>query len=324
MSKIKVIKTIRIKKPKYNQTISFFKKNDEFLKNEVLIRSYLIRIPLWESFLYTFCKIDNIQITGNELEEDKISNFKVVEYKNKRVKPLIDKIILISGKNQMFTMLQSFEKSLYYLHILHTNNIIHNNINLQTILLDADNFIFISDFSLSFYNHNHNHNHITNSSTFSHFSHLEQGSMPIYFKEIWKLNKDKSFHSTNLEDILLKTEEYIKETNILTDQECHHCITKHRLFLTPFISQSKEQIINIIINLLFSWDLSSLALSFLYLYRNYFQSFCVNSNSHMEELLLQIIYSPWDKSVLETLTSFKQIYLSLDSSTWKTIIKQHM
>jgi hypothetical protein len=145
--------------------------------------------------------------------------------------------------------------------------------------------------------------------------------MPIYFKEIWELNKDKPFHSTDLEDILLKTEECLKETNILTDQECTQCITKHRLFLTPFISQSKEQIINIIINLLFSWDLGSVALSFLYLYRNYFQSFCVNSN--IEEFLLQIIYSPWDKSVLDALTSFKKLYISLDSSTWKTIIKQH-
>ena len=56
MSKIKVIKTNRIKNPTYNQTISFFKKNNEFFKNEVLIHSYLIRIPLWESFLYTFYK----------------------------------------------------------------------------------------------------------------------------------------------------------------------------------------------------------------------------------------------------------------------------
>ena len=145
--------------------------------------------------------------------------------------------------------------------------------------------------------------------------------MPIYFKEIWKLNKDNLFHSTNLEDILLKTEEYLKGTEILTDHECTRCIDKSRLFLTPFISQSKEQIINIIINLLFSWDLFSFALSFLYLYRNYFQSFCANSN--IEDLLLQIIYSPWENSALDMLTSFKQVYLSLDSSTWKTIIKQH-
>ena len=339
MGVIKVIKTNQTKQHKQRdeQTLFYLKNIDELFKHEIQIHPHILTIPHWYNFIYTFVNVNDMQITNtnNPLDIDidididnssRESNFKVVKYNKSNMTPLIKKINSYYDKKKIVVMIQSFENCLYYLHILHNNGLIHNNLNLKTILLDEYDFIFFSDFSFAFKS--------TKLATHD-MNHLTKGAMPVYFQELWNLSGvlDKQ----TIQDILVKIESYFQETNILYKEECDLCVQKYHDFLLTFTNfnnnniynnindnniykSQKDKIINELSNLLFSWDVISLAISYLYLYRTYFSSFC--KKCEIETFLVNLLCPPWNYNLLETMESFRKIYFSIDTSVWKVILKQ--
>jgi len=126
-------------------------------KGDLIINNYKIIVAIKEFFLESEARKEYVRINTIHLSEDGIIKYQLGDYINNC--PLmfcdIDSKILIykycgeTGKNKLNKLISIFKQLIIKFRELNRNNICHNDVKYENIVIDDDNNVNIVDFGLS-------------------------------------------------------------------------------------------------------------------------------------------------------------------------------
>ena len=255
-------------------------KTNFFTQNELTIHQKIFKIPNRKQYFYICENISELKITefieddgkikGKktknddtillEFEERELTNFK--KYLN-NINKGNDNFTLYSSKIYISTIICCYKKMLNLLQLLIDNNICHNYINFNSIVIDNFNCPLLSNFSFSI---DYSHTNIND-----YLKHFIVTYDPCYIE--WPIelhilsylltNKLTSLSEYNIENII---NEVVKNNNILNtfgDSLVSLYKQESLKYFNRYVNQTYEFIVSDILKYIHTWD--NYALSILYL-----------------------------------------------------------
>ena len=237
--------------------------------------------------------------------------YKIVKYSSNSLFSIEENINNLFGIKKIKFLITLIESGFNLIKMLHEYKIIHNYINLQSILITKKDFFILSNFSFSF---------LTNEPI--DINCIIKGLVPLYYREILLLDTGTGiFNETHLNKVLDSLTSYFKNTYILEEEELIKCINNYKLFLKVYLNIEQKQIISDFNNLLFSWDIISFSFTILTILKNYNYS---EPLINIRKFFVDLLSPPWNKPIHLLVDQFKDIYLNASSSSWESLIKINM
>jgi hypothetical protein len=314
-----------INKKKYKvSNMDFFTNNQ--LRIELKIKQ---TINNFSDYFYLSNDCSNLVVTDIDDESETLTNnisinnnSILLEYDNRGTISLKNHLIRINNPyNYILKIMQSYKGLLNIMSLLVCNNLVHNFINLETILNDKYDNILLSDFSVSLDLNNRN---------IQYFEEFFSCYDPTYIE--WPLElhilsfmfhyKLTSLSILNIEKII---DEYSKE-NIINNfgASVVSLYKKEALkYFNKYVNKSIDFIFTDIINFYYSWDNYALSMTFLKILIKLHKS--INQQNKfiilfMKLLVCNVKYSPENRlTIQETLIQFNSFIKDIDPSIYRKL-----
>ena len=306
---------------------------DFFVLNEIDIAKKIYLIPKYKAHFRIFSKIsytnisqidDNSQYLNSNILIKK-KNQILLGYENGEIIYLKNHLkALSSPRIYINNLIEIYRYLLHSIDLLVVNNIIHNRICLETIVLNKDEFPLISDFSLSIDISKENmHDYIKHFIIEYNSSYLE---WPIEFHILAYLltNKLDSLSSYNIETIINE----IIDNNYILKIFGPNIVTLYKSeaiqYYQKYINVSYNEILSDMLKYSNTWDNYALSIMFLRFFIGIHKSIKKDNKFilfFMKLLVVNIHLNPLKRcSIQETNNKFENIIDSLDAKVYKELL----
>jgi len=324
-------------KPVNKKLINRIVSKDFFIENEIVNVEKIYRIDNYKKYYYIFEKNINMKfITLDEktqylrsAEEIKNDTNILLRFENKELIYLnIYLKTLSSPKKYLFQVIQFYRQLLHSINIINTNNIIHNNIDFHSIVVDNNDNVLLANFSFSI--------DTSRSDIRTYIKQFVQHYDPSYIR--WPIefhllaylltNKLASISLHNIETVI---DNYIEHNNILKNFG-NDIVDKNKKeaiqYFKKYINKSYDQIIDDVLLVKDTWDNYSFSIMYLKIIisiHNVLNTKGITKNKFiilfMKLLVTNISLNPNSRyNIEETTNKFESIIDNLDAKDYIEII----
>lgn len=239
-------------------------------------------------FLYIPENIQKMNYLNDNDKSLKKSGYVLLKMPNFKIKNINETFKYAKNNQKISILLENITHGYYLLHLLHQNNIVHNNINVNNLITNKYNFIYFKDFSCSV--------DLTKSID---YNLLKEGNIPLEFKILLENNKNKILPNKILINKFTKNVDYYFSNEEDNKQYCNNFI--------KYFSEIEE-----IDDISFNEYLKIIDIhNFSYLmYKIIENNFVINEFiTEVNKFLFEIICPPYNSNALEIMYSFKNQYI---------------
>lgn len=188
--------------------------NNFLLENSFIIVRKLKSINSLVHFLYLPESVQKMNYLNENDNNIKKSKYVILKLPSWKINNINDTFKFMRNNKKICNLLDSITHGFEILNLLHTNNIIHNNINSNNLVTNEYNFLYIKDFRCSI-----------DLSKPINYHVLKQGNIPIEFKILLDNKKNKVLPNDNLIQKISQNINYF--SNKLDNQEYSKRIKKY-------------------------------------------------------------------------------------------------
>jgi hypothetical protein len=321
----------QIKKEK-TKKIHKIVKIDFLVENELTNQKKISKIDNKKNYYYlcenskelTITEIgeDSIKIKGKNLTKD---NTILLEFEDRKIiylKPYLEK--LSSSTKYILRIINFYKYLLNSINLLVNNNIFHNHINFDSIVVDKFEYPLLTNFSFSI--------DYSRDNIFQYIKHFIIAYDPSYLE--WPIelhilsylltNKLNSLSSHNIENII---HEVIKN-NIILNTFGDNIVSSFReeslQYFKKYVNQSYEYILTDILQYSHTWDNYSLSILFLRILIGIHRTIEIKNKFiilFMKLLVYNIHCNPSKRSTIDlTIQKFDSLLDSLEPKDYKNVI----
>jgi len=323
---------LQIKKQKIHKIF----KIDFFIQNELTNHQRLCKINNRKKHFYLCENASELKITeiledDKQIEKKSLKNDdtillefekrKLIYFKN-YLKTLFEEC---NYKKYILTIIQSYKHILNSLQLLVDNNIFHNHINFDSIVIDNFDYPLLSNFSFSIdYSHSNIEQYIKHFVIAYEPSYIEWPT-ELHILSYLLTNKLNSLSIYNVETII---NDVIKNNNILNtfgDSIVSSCKKEALDYFKKYVNQSYNFILTDILQYIGTWDNYALSILFLRILIGIHRSIKIKNKFiilFMKLLVCNIHLNPLKRlSINMTIKSFNSLLDSLEPKDYKDVIK---
>jgi hypothetical protein len=309
---------------------------DFYLQNELTNQTKLLKIKDIIHHFYLCENTSQLQITHIDDDDTKIKHKYskqddtiLLEFQDRKLIYFKNYLkALSSSKKYLLTIINSYKHLLNSINLLVNNNIFHNHINFDSIVVDKSHHILLSNFSFSI-----DYSHADIQQYIKHFiiaydpSYLE---WPIEFHLLSYLltNKLNSLSSYNIESIIT---EYIKHNNILNifgSAVVSLYKDESLIYFKKYVNQTYDFMLTDMLQYAHTWDNYALSILYLRILIGIHRSINIKNKFiilFMKLLVQNIHLNPCKRlSIDTTKNKFDLILDSLEPKDYKEIINNLM
>ena len=319
---------VKNKKQKIHKIVQI----DFFIQNELTNQTKLLKMTDMKQHFYLCENTSQLQITHIDDDDTKIKH----KYSKQDDTILLEfqdhKLIyfknylkaLSSSTKYLLTIINSYKHLLNSIHLLVNNNIFHNHINFDSIVVDNSDRILLSNFSFSIdYSHTDIQQYIKHFIVAYDPSYLE---WPIEFHILSYLltNKLNSLSSYNIESIIT---EYINHNNILNtfgSAVVSSYKDESLKYFKKYVNQTYDYILTDILQYSHTWDNYALSILYLRILIGIHRSIGIKNKFiilFMKLLVTNIHLNPLKRVSIEmTIEKFDILLDSLEPKDYKDVI----
>ena len=318
----------KIKKYKIHKIV----KNDFFIQNELTNQQKLLKLNNVKNYFYLCKNTSELKITQIYDDDRSISN----KYTNQDDTILLEfedrKLIYFKNylkglnhpKKYILTIINTYKHLLNSLHLLVTNNIFHNHINFDSIVVDNSDYPLLSNFSFSIdYSRKDIERYIKHFIIAYEPSYIEW-PIELHILSYILTNKLNSLSSYNIETII---NEYINHNNILNTfgpSVVSSYKEEANQYFKKYVNQSYEYILSDILQHAHTWDNYALSILFLRILIGIHRTIGIKNKFiilFMKLLVCNIHLNPCKRlSISQTIQQFNSLLDSLDPKDYKDVI----
>jgi len=317
------------KKQKYIVTKKTF-----LLTNELEKTVFIKRIPNWSRYFYLCNTVENIKIA--ELTEDNYQPYTVtnnaevlLSYSQRKLIYLDSYLKALScSKKYIIKLIEFYKSSLNIAQLLLTNGVIHNNINFDTILVNEDENILLTKFTLSLFTMREITNQVETQYKLLSLMDNQNNDNDIFLPiEIHLLryqltNNITSLSSYNIETVI---KQFITNHSVLKHFETKQMIQDGVNYYSKYVNKSLLDIFNTN-ELLQTWDNYAISIVFLRILIGLHKSMKTQNKFiilFMKLLVKNISLDPSKRiSLINTMEQFELLLNNLDINVFKDLIQQ--
>ena len=319
------------KKQKYIVT-----KKTVLLTNELEKTVFIKRIPNWSRYFYLCNTVENIKIA--ELTEDNYQPYTVtnnaevlVSYSQRKLIYLDSYLKALScSKKYIIKLIEFYKSSLNTCQLLLTNGVIHNNINFDTILVNEDENILLTKFTLSLFTMREITNQVeTQYKLLSLMDNQNNDNnndiflpIEIHLLRYQQTNNITSLSSYNIETVI---KQFITNHSVLKQFDTKQMIQDGLNYYSKYVNKSLLDIFNTN-ELLQTWDNYAISIVFLRILIGLHKSMKTQNKFiilFMKLLVKNISLDPSKRlSLINTMEQFELLLNNLDINVFKDLIQQ--
>jgi hypothetical protein len=319
------------KKQKYIVT-----KKTVLLTNELEKTVFIKRIPNWSRYFYLCNTVENIKIA--ELTEDNYQPYTVtnnaevlVSYSQRKLIYLDSYLKALScSKKYIIKLIEFYKSSLNIAQLLLTNGVIHNNINFDTILVNEDENILLTKFTLSLFTMREITNQVeTQYKLLSLMDNQNNDNnndiflpIEIHLLRYQQTNNITSLSSYNIETVI---KQFITNHSVLKHFETKQMIQDGLNYYSKYVNKSLLDIFNTN-ELLQTWDNYAISIVFLRILIGLHKSMKTQNKFiilFMKLLVKNISLDPSKRlSLVNTMEQYELLLNNLDINVFKELIQQ--
>ena len=319
---------VKVKKQKIHKIIH----NDFFIQNELTNQKKILKIHDINKYFFLCENTSELKITQIDEHDTTI---------NKSYTTYDDTILLVYEKRQLtvfknylkalnppkkyiLTIINTYKHLLNSLHLLVTNNIFHNHINFDSIVVDNSDYPLLSNFSFSIdYSRKDIERYIKHFIIAYEPSYIEW-PIELHILSYILTNKLNSLSSYNIETII---NEYINHNNILNTfgpSVVSSYKEEANQYFKKYVNQSYEYILSDILQHAHTWDNYALSILFLRILIGIHRTIGIKNKFiilFMKLLVCNIHLNPCKRlSISQTIQQFNSLLDSLDPKDYKDVI----
>jgi hypothetical protein len=321
----------RTKKQKI-QKIHKIVKIDFFIENELTNQKKISKINNRKNYFY-LCE-NSKELTITEIDEDsrKIKGKNIIkdntillEFEDRKIIYLNSYLKELSSSTKyILTIINFYKYLLNSINLLVNNNIFHNHINFDSIVVDKFEYPLLTNFSFSIdYSRNNILQYIKHFVIAYEPSYLEW-PIELHILSYLLTNKLNSLSSHNIEHII---HEVIKN-NIILNTFGDNVVTSFReeaiQYFKKYVNQSYEYILTDILQYSHTWDNYSLSILFLRILIGIHRTIEIKNKFiilFMKLLVCNIHCNPSKRSTIDlTIIKFEDLLDSLEPKDYKNVI----
>ena len=262
--------------------------NNFLLENSFIIVRKLKSIKPLIHFLYLPDSVQKMSYLNEKDNNIKNSGYVILKLPRWKINNINDTFKFMRNNKKISNLLECITHGFEILNLLHTNNIIHNNINSTNLVTNRFNFLYIKDFRCAIDLSRPINYHI-----------LKQGNIPFEFKILLDNKKNKVLPNENLIQKLTQNTNYF--SNIQDNQEYSKRIKKY------FSEIEIEDEIDFI-DYLKIVDIFNFTYVMLSIIEN---NFVINDFiEEVKNFLFEILCPPYCSNASEIMYSFKDQYIN--------------
>ena len=319
------------KKQKYIVT-----KKTVLLTNELEKTVFIKRIPNWSRYFYLYNTVENIKIA--ELTEDNYQPYTVtnnaevlLSYSQRKLIYLDSYLKALScSKKYIIKLIEFYKSSLNTCQLLLTNGVIHNNINFDTILVNEDENILLTKFTLSLFTMREITNQVeTQYKLLSLMDNQNNDNnndiflpIEIHLLRYQQTNNITSLSSYNIETVI---KQFITNHSVLKQFDTKQMIQDGLNYYSKYVNKSLLDIFNTN-ELLQTWDNYAISIVFLRILIGLHKSMKTQNKFiilFMKLLVKNISLDPSKRlSLINTMEQFELLLNNLDINVFKELIQQ--
>ena len=317
------------KKQKYIVTKKTF-----LLTNELEKTVFIKRIPNWSRYFYLCNTVENIKIA--ELTEDNYQPYTVtnnaevlLSYSQRKLIYLDSYLKALScSKKYIIKLIEFYKSSLNIAQLLLTNGVIHNNINFDTILVNEDENILLTKFTLSLFTMREITNQVETQYKLLSLMDNQNNDNDIFLPiEIHLLRYQQTNNITSLSSYNIETviKQFITNHSVLKHFETKQMIQDGVNYYSKYVNKSLLDIFNTN-ELLQTWDNYAISIVFLRILIGLHKSMKTQNKFiilFMKLLVKNISLDPSKRiSLINTMEQFELLLNNLDINVFKDLIQQ--
>jgi hypothetical protein len=318
------------------QKIHKIVQTDFFIQNELTNQQKLLKIKDKKQYFYLCENTSELKITQIDDDDRKIKhkhskqdNTILLEFEDRKLIYFKNYLKALSSSTKyLLTIINSYKHLLSSIHLLVNNNIFHNHINFDSIMVDNSDYVLLSNFSFSIdYLRTDIEQYIKRFIIAYEPSYLEW-PIELHILSYLLTNKLNSLSTYNIESIIT---EYINNNNILNTfgpsvvssykEEALHYFKK-------YVNQTYEYILSDMLQFANTWDNYALSILFLRILIGIHKSIGVKNKFiilFMKLLVTNVHLNPLKRfSVDTTINKFDILLDSLEPKDYKEIINNLM
>jgi len=322
---------LQMKKQKTHKVV----KSDFFIQNEIRNHKRLSKSNNKQHFYLcnnaselkiTEILEDDVKIIGQKcLKNDdsillEFEKRKLIYFKN-YLKELTD----VSSKKYILTIIHFYKHILNSIELLVNNNIFHNHINFDSIVVDNFDYPLLTNFYFSIdFSHKNIEQYIKQFIIAYDPSYIEW-PIELHILSYLLTNKLSSLSSYNIENII---NEVIENNNILNnfgDSVVSSYKKEASKYFNKYVNQTYDFILNDILQYVYTWDNYALSILFLRILIGIHRTIKIKNKFiilFMKLLVNNIHLNPEKRlSIDETINNFNSLLDSIDPQDYKDIIQ---
>jgi hypothetical protein len=315
--------------PKINKIVLI----DFFISNELTHQQKLIKINENNCHFYLCENSSELIITEINENDQTINHSNYISKDNTMLLVFEDKQLIYLKKylktlnpptKYIFTIIEFYKHLLKSIHLLVTNNIYHNQIHFDSIMVDKNDYPLISNFSFSI--------DLSRPDIHSYIKHFILAYEPTYIE--WPIelhilsyqltNKLHSLSSYNIETIV---SDFVKNHTILNtfgEKVVRSYKEEAIQYFGKYVNQTYEYILTDMLQYSNTWDNYALSILFLRILIGIHKAIGIKNKFiifFMKLLVSNIHLNPIKRlSINETINQFKQLLVNLEIKDYKELI----
>ena len=312
-------------------------KYDFWLENEIKNQKKIINIDNWQDFFYTFQSASKLELTNNVINinnqkelvnDNNVNNIQLLEYNDLELKPFKRYLKQLSNPTKYISSIIKYYKDvLQSLLLLDANKLVHNNITFDTLEIDKNENILLSNFSCSINLESLN----TTEYIYSFISSYE----PEYIEWAPELHiisyiVSKNIHSLSNYNLEIIMQNIIDNNHILKtfgNPIIYIYKTEALNYFEKYVNKDKHFIINDIFKHHNTWDNYSLSILFLRILISINNGVETQNKFilyFMKLLVTNIHLSPVKRlSLQQSFNNYENILNTLKIDDYKDLINKH-
>ena len=261
------------------------------------------------------------QIKGKNIIKD---NTILLEFEDRQIIYLKNYLKELTSTKYIFTIIHFYKHLLNSINFLVNNNIFHNHINFDSIVVDKFEYPLLTNFSFSI---DYSRNNIL-----QYIKHFIIAYEPTYLE--WPIelhilsylltNKLNSLSSNNIEHIIYQVIQHNTILNTFGDNVVSSFREEALQYFKKYVNQSYEYILNDILQNSHTWDNYALSILFLRILIGIHRTIEIKNKFiilFMKLLVSNIHLNPFKRNTIDlTITKFDDLLYSLEPTDYKNVI----
>jgi len=322
----------KIKKQKIHKIVQ----NDFFIQNELTNHQKLLKLNNTKIHFYLCENTSELKITLID-EDDRHINSKytknddtiLLQFEDRKLTYFKNYFISLQKalnppKKYILTIINTYKHLLDSINLLVTNNIFHNHINFDSIVIDNSDYPLLSNFSFSIDYSRKDIEHYIKHFIIAYEPSYIEWPIELHILSYLLTNKLNSLSNYNIETII---NEYINHNNILNTFG-HSVVSSYKeeanTYFKKYVNQTYDYILMDILQYVHTWDNYALSILFLRILIGLHRSIGVKNKFiilFMKLLVCNIHLNPLKRLSIDiTINRFNCLLDSLEPKDYKEII----